>query len=922
MEHRGGVGELYLALCDPSTNPPAVRKEYALSRGAIDLGRASKSDAAAHDASSGKFRSAETKVMSSRHARLTWEGGKPVLEDTGSTNGSSISSGGQTYRLQRGVKREIHDGDVLTFGRQVDQHEHGKLPVVLVARISTKSALAPAPAPSRTHFSVPSTARNKSLARSRTLTEQVISLSDEEGAEEDMQSTQFLPLSKQAVKSVKRVGFGLSEDDLLASQEDSDDGDGDLTMMDLEPATLAPLPRRPASSVSKAESVASLAAASNMSVRGSPVPLMDKASAEACAQLSEVHALSPSPVVAPEGDRPSVHDGANGENETPSFRLPSPLSPEVDGGSSPRLSLDNLQQADEELAGQKHSRSLPQHCATPRGDEEASEVMEDLDEEPLPQPSGLFSRPAPSLLNKRLSKLDSKMVDDSSDIDAMSQASHLPSPVLSAKDDADIWSLPDFGEQQASGSLEALPRLVQARSREASVPATNEKAVQTTAGGAFEWRLDDLGFAAQAFDEDVGSVYRASTPAGRDFSPPATSPLSKTLGAFLDEQEEQERLVQAAEREASADPPSSLFGDDGLEGDADEIGAWDFSDVIPALRLPAAVVSPGRSSPLRERSPELSDENILDSCEIVESQDEGVVVAAVDSDGEEEDGKAAAATSKLRAVSEELVAGEAKLKAAASVLRNLAQAMAEEERKGEALARAHVDKSDHLVDDASDVSSQIEEEHQSSDPDLDAFDLDLDGSVAGDVDEGNESEFDEYDGLGVEEERWEDGVSELVEAKDSVEKVTASDDDDGYTSEGKALPPHVVSFRSAASPLITPPRDILKTTAVAETGMPTPLTSSRKRRLSATDLEDQAQVKLQRHHDALDKVSDPLTGASTLASPAAGVVVQVAPDAGPDPAPKRRRLGSYLKSYALGVFTGAVLTVGGLSAFGALLEEE
>jgi pSer/pThr/pTyr-binding forkhead associated (FHA) protein len=97
---------MYLTLSQPSEVKPF--KEFAKSLTPVVIGRASKNDPKALDPTSGKMRTEQTKVMSSDHARITWEGEHAFIEDNGSTNGVFIRSGGnESQKLARKFKHKV-----------------------------------------------------------------------------------------------------------------------------------------------------------------------------------------------------------------------------------------------------------------------------------------------------------------------------------------------------------------------------------------------------------------------------------------------------------------------------------------------------------------------------------------------------------------------------------------------------------------------------------------------------------------------------------------------------------------------------------------------------------------------------------------------------------------------------------------------
>lgn len=94
----------YLVLLD---GDGAVVKQFARSQGKITLGRASKNDPGTLDPSQGKFRSDSTKVMSSRHAQISWEGDYAYITDLDSTNGVLVTRDEERVSLKPGVAYRV-----------------------------------------------------------------------------------------------------------------------------------------------------------------------------------------------------------------------------------------------------------------------------------------------------------------------------------------------------------------------------------------------------------------------------------------------------------------------------------------------------------------------------------------------------------------------------------------------------------------------------------------------------------------------------------------------------------------------------------------------------------------------------------------------------------------------------------------------
>jgi len=145
---------MYLILSDPSTSPGLAVKQFGSdAAGPLILGRGSKSDSSALDPASPKFRTSATKVMSSMHAKLHWEGDCAFLTDLGATNGTFLVRDGDQQKLKPDVPYRVRpprpptgaspQRDVLTqrrpcpqlfsddqiiFGRPVTQRNHGSSP--------------------------------------------------------------------------------------------------------------------------------------------------------------------------------------------------------------------------------------------------------------------------------------------------------------------------------------------------------------------------------------------------------------------------------------------------------------------------------------------------------------------------------------------------------------------------------------------------------------------------------------------------------------------------------------------------------------------------------------------------------------------------------------------------------------------------
>ncbi|GAA6031969.1 hypothetical protein JCM8097_003366 [Rhodosporidiobolus ruineniae] len=1019
-------------------------KQLSVTQGAVTFGRAPRDDPAAHDPTTGKFRSNGCKVMSSKHSRLTWEGSHALLQDLDSTNGTYVRRDGETRRLGKGVQYRINSGDVITFGRQVDHNDLLVKPVSLVASYSTKPFYKDAPPvhkPSTSAASAP-LARGGTITSRTDVNESALPPSSffrAGAALEDPGSHARPPKASQ--QPSKRRGYGPPEDSAVDTQDEDEAAD---VTLDLEQPSLVP-PRRVDSAFEK-ESTASVAAASTRSLWGSPVPPSHTSTRIDPAELPAAEPLPPdfgSPdfeatQAVNEGmDLDNVDDEPKYQDAHPDlrFRLPSPVSPEQASSRLPPL-------AAESTSSQQSLAELLKAC-TARSKEASradSPVEEEGDTQLVP-PTGLFSQPTG--LSRR-PKAQDLMFDEEEQA-----SSHLPSPVSSHKEDESE----DEFVAAVDAEAEARPTLAESLKKlDDLVRNLHQKA-------------DSVAHAhSTAASAGSAAIERSSTPVGRGFSPPTTSsPLSNSLNAYLAEQDEHDRLVHQAEsvlpeqHQEEDYPPSSSFEEDSngfamlldesamlapttkkqqtvtfrLESSEDE-PIQSSADLAARFDMPPSKQYGSGSSSRIDRSEarQVDDRSSnVDSPELIPSdsepesdfgrnddvpvftartsritrpsltasalKDSGVFagsdedepikraeirrIAIADSDVEQDEAEPSSPSGFAGSDSEESVIGVASPEAEVHVPMSdgeVKEVEEEEEDEAEESEEEEDEESDDghilppsanssratsmdvesvveseadLVDDPiqpADSSSDMEQETEQEslrgldetderDPDLDEVDLDVDGSVAHDLDTDVESdEVDDRDGMGIEEEKWVDGVSENLreEEEEEVEKVKPEEDeDDGYTSEGVACPPHAIF-----APVETP--DLLnkdkQTRALHTPGSPsTPSTlegslassSNRKRRLSETDIDaDTPPTKL-----AIVAVLDHQTASAVATTPVENVQPTAAATAGAQPvtpavppAPKRRRLGFSVKTFAAGVLTGMVAAVGGLSALGAMLEEE
>ncbi|BGP04714.1 hypothetical protein JCM10049v2_000516 [Rhodotorula toruloides] len=448
-------GDLYLVLVDDGG---AVVKQFARSQGRITLGRASKNDPGTKDPSQGKFRSDNTKVMSSRHAQISWDGDYAHITDLGSTNGVVITRADQKVSLKPNVTYRIFEHDQITFGKQVSERSTGEIicrPMTLTASIRSSASIPlNSTAPRSTAPSVP-------LVRGRTLTGERYNkeFADCSSDEEDIGATQAVEdkvadsLKSTSFFPTKR-GFGLSDDDVLISPDEEDSSLERLQSVNLSDVEVvnndsASRALKPAPSV-----VESIAAASHVAVSGSPAPdasdvEMVDASSRPASRADSRDARSPRPVsrrliVDKDGDYTEAID-----RSTQSFdRPPSPVSPETLKTSSSRLQQDEEalpSEAYESLNKRRHERL-----------QRMAELEAKLDcfRGPAP-PASLPDVDGDSLSDQ----FDFRKVESDAPFDGVSVASHLPSPVISEAGDwneeQDAWRSSFSPEQDMTVEVSA-----------------------------------------------------------------------------------------------------------------------------------------------------------------------------------------------------------------------------------------------------------------------------------------------------------------------------------------------------------------------------------------------------------------------------------------------------------------------------------
>ncbi|GAA5838408.1 hypothetical protein JCM9279_003234 [Rhodotorula babjevae] len=1010
---------MYLILSDPSTSPSVPVKQFdGDAAGPLILGRGSKSDASALDPASPKFRTSATKVMSSMHAKLHWEGEYAFLTDLGATNGTFLVRDGDQQKLKPDVPYRLFSDDRIIFGRPVTQRSHGSSPIVsqpltLVAKLQSSPVLAVQRKPDQVADSPIRTA----LARGNTVTEGSWRVDSYEPSDSDgEQAGSFEAADKYESprpKSSRRVsfaglsrsssigddtmrvgqhdvemtsspssskrGFGLSEEDLLSSREASP----------VEP-TFAPGP------LSELDEL-------QIETTASEDAVVETASVELMAIQSGSH--SPMDLDSDVARSPPATDLGAKLAKLVSASLPSPVSPE--------LQLVAISSADEDPAqvdGDEHDmprstnpsqskvgRTLVySHDVDSSGDTAGSRPHEasaaDGALEPLrraefakssspaqlsPALFGDFNDCASAsseggLAGSSRSWANKVAEYEDDDEDLLSQAaSQLPSPSRSPEG---FGTSTSEGIEGIEGSVEPLEKAVRRKSPvsndddEGPEPPVSSSPVSKRVATFLE-ELDDEDALIQAaerdaaaldIDEDLDEILG---PAAAADNMALGSPVSARIAAYVEELEEQHALVFEAEHtpddirvESFSDAAWSDRGEDDARepmpsrsaraamSDDDEDEDEDVDDEAaqsyePCHIDPAAIASIARSpnlaafistilagrgenlrplvagpagEPVRalDAAALSSDEDLVDLSEgsAGSAQEDG---SSEEEDMEDDDDDDDEMSEADESEEEEREADE----------------MSEDEVSpaGEAVdkptlpdatpADAPVSVLSRPVALSPDLSTERLAKYRrpsapivDSDPDLDEGDQDLDQvdldleADAFDEKDLEEHEVDHPDGFDEDGAEWEDGVSEkLVGAAEQAEQLctieTASHALDKLSD-------------STASPFSTSP--------------------SRKRRLSDTDLEAADKMPPLVKHNAVFDSSFPIGVAKSAQTdfsfPAAAstststVAVGTEPVVVVAPLPKRRRLDLPYKSFALGLVTGVIGAIAGLSALGSALE--
>ncbi|GAA6053337.1 hypothetical protein JCM3770_004119 [Rhodotorula araucariae] len=479
---------MYLTLADPA-NPTVPIKQFSSERlEPLLLGRASRTDRGASDPASPKFRTSETKVMSTTHAKIHWDRDYAFITDLDSTNGTCLVRDGEQQKLKPDVSYRIFSQDRIIFGRPVTERSNGSKPDVvsqpltLVAEVKATPTL---PLLDESH-ELPSPALvSSTLSRDRTVTDgqfRTGSFRDcESESDEAAESTLLVdgsprrrctlaarlpstvpepPSSSEFSKAVShdcassppdvemrlhanpKRGFGLSEADLLSSREDSPAAPGNYPVEQLDELLIetplaATTDATAASRVIPSAPIASPATdvttVSHLAVGGLPAPM----------DLDSVGARSPRDMsFSPELD---VHHPLG---------LPSPVSPEFqllevtsqaerDGDEAAMLRSTNPLQSKVARTPKDYWRyyGIKDGSRSPGTIPAHGGLAQSL-EEREPKPYENRSRPSSSLgphVKREYYSVSLELADDE---DELVSPSHLPSPVASVGGASDVEDHP------------------------------------------------------------------------------------------------------------------------------------------------------------------------------------------------------------------------------------------------------------------------------------------------------------------------------------------------------------------------------------------------------------------------------------------------------------------------------------------------
>lgn len=91
-----------------STADGQLIKDFSADQGTVLLGRGSRGNPTSQRLDSPLFRSESTRVMSQKHAELSWEDNRfPFLTDMKSTNGTTVERDGSVRKLQAALAYRV-----------------------------------------------------------------------------------------------------------------------------------------------------------------------------------------------------------------------------------------------------------------------------------------------------------------------------------------------------------------------------------------------------------------------------------------------------------------------------------------------------------------------------------------------------------------------------------------------------------------------------------------------------------------------------------------------------------------------------------------------------------------------------------------------------------------------------------------------
>ncbi|KPV78276.1 uncharacterized protein RHOBADRAFT_50762 [Rhodotorula graminis WP1] len=993
---------MYLILSDPSTSPGLPVKQFdSRTAGRLILGRGAKSDSSALDPASPKFRTSATKVMSSTHAQLHWENEYAFLTDLGATNGTFLVRDGDQQKLKPDVPYRLFSDDRIIFGRPVTQRSHGSSPVVSQP-LTLDVKLQPTPVlnASREPGHVGESPVRTALSRGNTVTEGTWRVGSQESSISDDEQEGSLDAfggddQAQRVKSSRRVSFvGLSQSSSLDSNDIVNAGQHDVEM------TSSPSSSKRGFGLSE-EDLLSSRESSPAVASFAPGPLseldelqieptasedaaVDTASVELMAITSRSH--SPMDLDSNVARSPPLFDAAAKLDKLISTGLPSPVSPEfqlvaiasadedqayVDGDEAdmPRSTNPSQRKVGRTLvySPEVHSSgatstSCPHLASAAPGPPEPTSFGGTARTPSPPQLSpALFGNTTEhTQSDSAMGRLDDAWLgpaqhggDQNDEDDLLSQAaSQLPSPTRSPKGFASAASL--IGDSP-EGSVEPLASEAMSSCKgeedDGPEPPISSSPVGRRIATFFE-ELDDEDALIQAAERSVELESDSDNPPAAVKAP--ASPVGERVAAFIEELEEQHALVFEAEHtpddirvesysdvewsdrgedDAREPMPSRssrpMMSDDDDHDDDDDEPQQSSQAFEPCQLDQAAIASLARSPYLNTilsnllvsleaghdpiandgvSSPELARDAEAQSRAVdlsegsdgsVEEESDGEEDEMDDDDDDDDEDMSEEEESEEEEASAVVEMSEVEESTADAPAALVATPVDEPAMP---LIRPIGPSSDYLFKvkrlSARIVESDVDPDLDEGDQDLDQADLDLDED-AFDEEDVDAQEIDHPDGFDDDGAEWEDGVSEkLVVAADQAEQFCT-------------IEPASHAFDKVSD----------------STMSPKPTSTSRKRRLSDTDLDGADPMpSLVKHVADFESlpIGVPKSAQTDFTFPAttstSTVAVGTEPAAVVAPLPKRRRLDLPYKSFALGLVTGVVGAIAGLSALGSALE--